>query len=114
MSLLAWLSSLRNIWRPQASAPDNSNRLAEAMIVTIKQPLLVLDKDLRVAKANPVFLSTFQVRPDDTVGQLIYDLGNRQWDVPALRRLLEKVVSRRTVTSKTSEWNMTSQALAAR
>jgi two-component sensor histidine kinase/PAS domain-containing protein len=62
------------------------------MIVTIRQPLLVLDKDLRVVKANPAFERTFQVGPADTIDQLIYDLGNRQWDIPALRSLLERVL----------------------
>jgi two-component sensor histidine kinase/PAS domain-containing protein len=78
--------------RHAVSARDNSNSLTEAMIVTIRQPLLVLDEDLRIAKANPAFLRTFQVRSEDTVGRLIYDLGNRQWHIPALRKLLEKVI----------------------
>src|SRR5688572_30548103 len=77
---------------PQAISPDNSNRLADAMVVTIRQPLLVLDKDLRVAKANAAFIRTFQVTPEDTVGQLVYELGHHQWDIPALRSLLEKVI----------------------
>jgi PAS domain-containing protein/CheY-like chemotaxis protein len=62
------------------------------MIVTIRQPLLVLDKDLRVAKANAAFIRTFQVTPEDTVGQLVYELGNQQWNIPGLRGLLQKVI----------------------
>jgi two-component sensor histidine kinase len=89
MSLLARLSNFKKGWRPRS---NSDNELAEAMIVTIRQPLLVLDGDLHVVKANPAFLRTFQVIPEDTVGRLIYELGNRQWDIPALRRLLEKVV----------------------
>jgi hypothetical protein len=54
-----------------ASDPaESSNQLAEAMIFTIRQPLLVLDKDLRVAKANPSFFRTFQVDSNDTVASL--------------------------------------------
>jgi PAS domain S-box-containing protein len=75
-----------------ASDLESSNELAEAMIFTIRQPLLVLDTDLRVIRANPSFFRTFQVAPEDTVGRLIYELGNRQWEIPALRKLLEKVI----------------------
>jgi PAS domain-containing protein len=93
MSLLtSWLYRLRNAWPSQATADANSNRLAESMVVAIRQPLLVLDKDLRVERANPAFLRLFQVRPEDTVGRLVYDLGNSQWDIPALRQLLEAVI----------------------
>lgn len=75
-----------------ASSGDKSNGLAQAMIVTITQPLLVLDKDLRVQKANPAFHRLFQVGPEGTVGRLVYELGNRQWDIPALRKLLDEVI----------------------
>ena len=92
MSLFIWLRSLRHLRQHQANASDESNELAEAMIVTINQPLLVLRHDLRVIKANPAFLQTFQVGADATVGQLIYELGDRQWDIPALRTLLETIV----------------------
>ena len=45
---------------------------------SIREPLLVLDSDLKVVKANPSFYQTFNVKPDETEGILIYDLGNRQ------------------------------------
>ena len=80
-------ASMGNLKRSLGEQAPDGNELAEAMIVTIRQPLLVLDKDLRVVKANPAFECTFQVEPDNTVGQFIYDLGNRQWDIPALRSL---------------------------
>jgi two-component sensor histidine kinase/PAS domain-containing protein len=73
--------------------PDQHKALAEATLLTIRQPLLVLDNHLRVVKANPAFLHTFQVRSEDAAGQLIYELGNRQWDIPALRTLLEQAIS---------------------
>jgi two-component sensor histidine kinase/PAS domain-containing protein len=68
--------------------------LTAAMVATITQPLLVLDGALRVGLANPAFLEAFQVSPEETVGCPLYELGNGQWDIPALRRLLEEVLSR--------------------
>jgi hypothetical protein len=56
--------------------------------------LLVLDPDLRVTSANPAFYSTFQVRSDQTLQRLVYDLGNGQWNIPALRDLLKGILER--------------------
>ncbi len=65
---------------------------AEAIILTIREPLLVLDKTLRIKTANEAFYKTFRVNESETEGNLIYDLGNKQWDIPALRTLLEKIL----------------------
>jgi chemotaxis protein methyltransferase CheR len=59
---------------------------------SVREPLVVLDSDLKVVKANPSFYQTFDVKPDETEGVLIYDLGNRQWDIPKLRELLEDIL----------------------
>jgi two-component system, chemotaxis family, CheB/CheR fusion protein len=67
---------------------------AEAILRTARDPLVVLDADLRVEKANDAFYKTFKVAPDLTEGRLIYDLGNRQWDIPKLRQLLEEIIPR--------------------
>ena len=61
---------------------------------SVREPLVVLDSDLKVLKANHSFYRTFQVEPDGTDGMLIYDLGNRQWDIPKLRELLEDILPR--------------------
>ena len=78
------------------SQPFIENRdagtLAQAIVDTIREPLLVLDKDLRVLTASRSFYSTFQVVPSITQGQLLYELGDGQWDIPGLRLLLEKIV----------------------
>jgi two-component system CheB/CheR fusion protein len=66
----------------------------EATVKTIRQPLLILAVDLRVRAANPAFYRTFEVAPEDTLGEFVYDLGNGQWDIPQLRRLLEDVLTR--------------------
>jgi two-component system, chemotaxis family, CheB/CheR fusion protein len=65
---------------------------AEAILRTTRDPLVVLHADLKVDSANEAFYKTFQVTPDVTEGRLIYDLGNRQWDIPRLRQLLEEVI----------------------
>ena len=59
---------------------------------SIREPLLVLDSDFKVVKANRSFYQAFNVKPHDTEGVLIYELGNRQWDIPKLRELLEDIL----------------------
>lgn len=65
--------------------------LAQAIFDTVREPLLVLDKDLRVVAASRSFYLTFRVNRQETQGRLLYALGNGQWDIPALRTLLEKI-----------------------
>lgn len=65
---------------------------AEATLRTAPIPLLVLRADLRVNTANEAFYKNFQVAPAETEGSLIYNLGNRQWDIPKLRELLEEIL----------------------
>jgi len=65
---------------------------AEAIVSTIREPLLVLDKELKVISANSSFYKTFQVEETETEGKLIYELGNKQWDIPTLRDLLEEIL----------------------
>lgn len=62
----------------------------------IRQPIVVLDCDLKVVKANRSFYQMFNIKPDETEGILIYDLGNRQWNIPKLRELLEGILSEDT------------------
>ena len=69
-----------------------SKYFAESIIETLHEPLLVLKPDYEVLSANPAFFSHFKVDPSATVGSKIYDLGNRQWNIPALRTLLEDVL----------------------
>ena len=65
---------------------------AENIVATVREPLLVLDGDLRVRSANASFYRTFRVTPAETEDRLLYDLGNRQWHIPALRTLLEEML----------------------
>jgi len=72
----------------------DSRDYAQAVIDTARTALLALDIDLRVHSANRAFYRTFNVAPRDTEGQLLYELGNRQWDIPALRTLLSAILQR--------------------
>lgn len=67
-------------------------RFAESITNTVQEALLVLDQDLRVVSANQTFYRAFQVAPEETVGRLIYELGNHQWNIPELRKLLEDIL----------------------
>ncbi len=69
--------------------------LAQAIVDTIHEPLLVLDGDLRVMAASRAFYETFKVDAKATFGALLYDLGDGQWDIPALRLLLETIIPER-------------------
>jgi len=70
---------------------------AQNIVDTVREPLLMLDPTLRVRSANRAFYQTFHVEPEETEGHLIYELGNGQWDIPALRTLLEDVIPTRSV-----------------
>ena len=69
-----------------------SKEYSESIIDTVREPLIILDHDLRVVTASRSFYDFFKVKPEETVGQLIYDLGNKQWDIPKLRELLETIL----------------------
>ncbi|MDP2790432.1 MAG: PAS domain-containing protein [Rectinemataceae bacterium] len=71
---------------------DEASEFAESIINTVREPLISLDQDLRVVSASRSFYQVFRVKPEETVGQLIYDLGNKQWDIPKLRELLETIL----------------------
>jgi PAS domain S-box-containing protein len=69
-----------------------SQEYAESIINTVREPLISLNQDLRVVTASRSFYEFFKVSSEETVGQLIYDLGNKQWDIPKLRELLETIL----------------------
>lgn len=69
---------------------------ADNIVDTVREPMLVLNADLRVRRANRSFYRTFRVTPEETVDRLVYDLGNQQWDIPWLRKLLEEVLPQDT------------------
>ena len=86
--------------RKQRRAADRAVRealqYAEALVDTVREPLVVLDGDLRIHSANRSFYQVFKVKPEETLGEFIFDLGNRQWDIPKLRELLEEILPQNT------------------
>ena len=64
----------------------------KTVVDIVREPILILDKDLRVMAANDCFYQTFQVEHKETEGKVVYDLGNGQWNIPALRKLLEDIL----------------------
>lgn len=76
-----------------ADAINDARIYSEAIVQTIRQPLLVLNGDLRVRSANPAFYELLKVQEAETEGALVYELGNDQWDIPRLRIILGEVVS---------------------
>jgi two-component system CheB/CheR fusion protein len=71
---------------------NESYDFSEAIINTIHEPMLILDKDLRVKSANQAFYKNFKVRREDTEHALLFELGNGQWDIPKLRELLIDII----------------------
>jgi len=67
-----------------------------SILESIREPLILLDSGLKVVTANPSFYRTFNVKAAEIEGVLIYDLGNRQWDIPNLRKLLEDILPQNT------------------
>jgi chemotaxis protein methyltransferase CheR len=80
------------MFRKQFPKVEDAWILAHAIVDTVREPLIVLDQDLRVVAASRSFYLTFKVNADDTQGKLLYDLGAGQWDIPKLRLLLGKIV----------------------
>ena len=70
---------------------------AQNIVETVRESLLVLDADLRILSANQHFYSTFQVVPENTIGNFIYELGDGQWEIPKLRLLLEDILPKASV-----------------
>jgi len=71
---------------------EKVRKYAESVVNTVREPLVSLDYEFKVISANDSFYKTFMVTKEDTIGNLLYDLGNRQWNIPRLRKLLEEVI----------------------
>jgi signal transduction histidine kinase/DNA-binding response OmpR family regulator len=78
--------------RRSRSTLEQIDMYAQDVVDTVREPLLILDANLRVHSANRAFYQTFGVSVEETEKQLVYELGNGQWDIPALRTLLEDIV----------------------
>ncbi len=75
---------------------EQAHAFAESIVDTVREPLLVLDADLRVISVNDAFTDTFKVNRDESVGTMLYELGNGQWNIPTLHTLLDELLPQRT------------------
>jgi two-component sensor histidine kinase len=79
-------------FRKQFTNAADACALAQSIVDTVREPVVVLDKGLRVIAASRSFYSAFKVSPEETQGKLLYALGDGQWDIPKLRVLLDKIL----------------------
>ena len=70
---------------------------ADSIVETMSEPMLVLEPDLRITRANRAFYQVFETTPEKTLGTRLYALGNEQWNIPALRELLEELLPQHTI-----------------
>jgi two-component system CheB/CheR fusion protein len=68
----------------------------KTVVDVVHEPVIILDKDFRVMAANESFYRVFQVEEKDTEQKIVYELGNGQWNIPALRKLLEDILPKNT------------------
>src|ERR1700686_5813861 len=80
------------MFKKQFSEVEDACALAQEMVDTVLEPLIVLDKDLRVIAASRSFYVKFTTNPDDSQGKHLYELGDGEWDIPKLRALLENII----------------------
>ena len=85
--------------KPGAEAVDTHYfGCATSILDALRDPFLVLDADLKVLSASKTYYDIFKVTPEETLGIFLYDLGNHQWDIPALRQLLEDILRKKNTT----------------
>ncbi len=78
----------------------NLSRLySESIVKTIREPLIILNKSLQVRSANQSFYNMFKTKEDATEGKSLFELGNKQWDIPGLRKMLEKILPEKTTVA---------------
>ena len=85
------ISNLKDV-EAQLRRVQAARKYAESIVATVGEPMLVLDRKLKVISANPMFYRAFRISKEETFGRFIYELSNGQWDIPELRNLLEKVL----------------------
>ncbi|MHA1753662.1 MAG: PAS domain S-box protein [Candidatus Helarchaeota archaeon] len=84
-----WFDNLINTIHDYAQFTEN-------VINTVREPLIILDKNHYIVLANQAFYNKFQVTPEEVEKHLIYDLGNQQWAIPELKKLLEEILPKNT------------------
>ncbi len=82
--------------RNEIAAVREARDFTDAIVATIREPLIILDEDMKVRFANSAFYEKFKTAPEETEGVFLHELGNRQWNIPSLRTLLEKILPKKT------------------
>jgi two-component system CheB/CheR fusion protein len=93
------LTTINNELQVRNEQLAESYEFSEAVSETIREAVLILDKDFRVRSANKAFYRIFKSKEEETEGMLIYELGNRQWDILELRQVLEEIITKRSSIS---------------
>ena len=75
---------------------EESRDFNQALFQTMRESMLVLDRDLRVRLVNNSFYNSFKIIPEETNNRYVYELGNHQWDIPELRTMLEEILPKET------------------
>ncbi len=75
---------------------DDGWTYIKTVVDIVREPVLILDQDMRVLAANDPFCRTFQIKRDNAENKTIYELGNGEWDIPGLRKLLESILPQNT------------------
>lgn len=83
--------------RKKENTAREAREFAENIIATVREPLVILDKNLSVISVNRSFLTTFQVTDEETRGKHLYELGNKQWNIPSLNKLLKEILPQKTI-----------------
>jgi two-component system, chemotaxis family, CheB/CheR fusion protein len=86
--------SQEELEKMSAKAISSAERFAENIVDTVRESLLVLDRQLRVVTANSSFYQTFRTNSEKTEKNTLFELGNRQWDIPELRLLLDEIIEK--------------------
>ncbi len=76
------------------------DQIFEDIVYTMHQPFLVLNSELRVTLANHSYYEIFKIKPEETIGKLIYNLNNNEWDIPELREILETIIPKQLTVDK--------------
>lgn len=90
----AILLSIEDVTEKHAAlkSAEQAHSLSEAILATVREPLVILDASFHVRTANASFYSVFRASHDETVGKVLFELGNGQWNIPSLKKLLQEIL----------------------
>ena len=90
----SWIKDLRDL---SIAELIEKYAYAEAIVETVREPLIILDGELHIKTTNKSFLDTFERTKEETYGKYLYELNSGEWNIPALRKLLEEILPLSTI-----------------